>query len=81
MKFKQNKKTLYIILAIFLAIAAGVGYYHKSQLNNPCSSSYQGAECCHGLCTGGHNSDIYYDSNGCAHSRSGKIAPTYCVKQ
>ncbi|HET7320419.1 MAG TPA: hypothetical protein VFI84_02420 [Candidatus Saccharimonadales bacterium] len=25
--------------------------------------------------------DIYYDKNGCMHSRSGRIAPTLCIKQ
>lgn len=25
--------------------------------------------------------DIYYDKNGCMHSRSGKISPTLCIKQ
>lgn len=85
MKTRQNKNKLLIVVVIVLAFVAMAGYYfyHKSQLNNPCSSSYQGVECCHGLCAGSqqNNNDIYYDKNGCAHSKLGKIAPTYCVKQ
>jgi hypothetical protein len=85
MKSALNKNKLLAGLLVVLAVVLVCGYYfyHKSQLNNPCSSSYQGVECCHGLCSGNQNdnSDIYYDKNGCAQSRSGGVHPNFCVKQ